>query len=55
MGLDQIIPVIFFLAVLILIIPEFLRSNLKSKQFFGNLFIWSIIVILVVVVTYIIY
>ena len=55
MGLEQIIPIIFFLAILILILPGFLRSDLKLKQFFGNLFIWSIIVVLVVVVTYIIY
>jgi len=55
MGLEQIIPAVFLLAVLILVIPEFLRSNSKSKQFIKNLFIWSIIVVSVVIVSYLIF
>ena len=50
MGLEQIIPAIFLIAVLILVLPGFLSSNLNSKQFFKNLFIWSVIVISIVVV-----
>ena len=52
MGLEQIIPVIFLIAVLILVLPAFLssNSNSNSKQFFKNLFIWSVIVISIVVV-----
>ncbi len=52
MGLEQIIPAIFLIAVLILIIPGFLRSNSKTKQFFKNLFIWSIIIVSIVIVSY---
>jgi hypothetical protein len=52
MGLEQIVPAIFLIAVLVLIIPGFIRSNSKSKQFIKNLFIWSIIVVSVVVVSY---
>jgi len=55
MGLEQIIPVIFIIAVLILILPEFLRTNSKLKQFNKNLFIWSIIVLTVVIVSYLIF
>ena len=55
MGLEQIIPVIFIIAVLILILPEFLRTNSKLKQFTKNLFIWSIIVVTVVIVSYLIF
>jgi len=55
MELDQIIPAIFLLAVLILIIPSFLKSNSKSKQFFNNLIIWSIIIVSVVIVSYLIF
>ena len=55
MELEQIIPAIFLLAILILIIPEFLRSNTKSKLFLKNIFIWSIIVSFVVIVSYLIY
>jgi len=50
MGLEQIIPAIFLIAVLILVLPGFLSSNSNSKQFFKNLFIWSVIVISIVVV-----
>jgi len=52
MGLDQIIPAIFLIAVLILVLPSFLTSNLKSKLFLKNLLIWSIIVVFVVIVSY---
>jgi len=54
MSLEQIIPAIFLIAVLILILPPFLRSNSKSKQFLKNIFIWSVIVISVVIVSMII-
>ena len=54
MGLEQIIPAIFLIAVLILVLPGFLRSNSKSKQFFKNLFIWSVIVVSIVIFTYLI-
>ena len=50
MGLEQIVPAIALIAVLILVLPNFLRSNSEKKQLFKNLFIWSIIVLLVVIV-----
>ena len=50
MGLDQIVPAIALIAVLILVLPNFLRSNSEKKQLLKNLFIWSIIVLLVVIV-----
>jgi len=52
MELDQIIPAIFLIAVLILVLPAFLRTNSKLKQFLTNLSIWAIIVIVVMVVLY---
>jgi len=52
MGLEQIVPTFFLIAVLILILPKFIKSNSKSKQFIINLFIWSIIVVLVMIVSY---
>jgi Na+/melibiose symporter-like transporter len=55
MGLDQIIPAIFLIAVLILVLPSFLNTNSKSKQFFKNLFIWSIIIACIMIVTYLIF
>ena len=55
MPLDQIIPAIFLIAVIILILPSFLKTNSKSNQFIKNLFIWSIIVVTVVIVSYLIF
>ena len=54
MGLEQIIPAIFLIAVLVLVLPAFLRSNSKPKQFLKNLFIWSVIVVSIMIITYLI-
>ena len=55
MNLEQIMPAIFLIAVLILVLPGFLSSNSKPKQFIKNLFIWSIIVVSIVLVSYLIF
>jgi len=55
MNWDQIIPAISLIAVLILVLPVFLRTNSKLKQFLTNLSIWAIIVIVVMVVLYLIF
>jgi len=55
MEWDQIIPAIFMLAVLILVLPSFLQTNSKLKQFLTNLSIWSIIVSVVMIVLYLIF
>ena len=54
MGLEKIVPAIALIAVLILVLPNFLRSNSEKKQLFKNLFIWSIIVLVVVIILYLI-
>ncbi len=46
--------VIFLIAVLILILPSFLSTNSKMKQFLSNLSIWTIIVLMIVVIIYLI-
>ena len=50
MNWDQIIPAVFLIAVLILVLPAFLRTNSILKQFLTNLSIWAIIVIFVMIV-----
>jgi len=55
MGLEQIFPTIFLILVLILIFPGFIRSNSKLKLFTTNLFIWSIIVIPLMIVSFLIF
>ena len=53
MSLEQIVPAIALIAVLILVLPNFLRSNSEKKQLFKNLSIWSIIIIVVIFISYI--
>ena len=55
MGFEQIVPAIALIAVLILILPNFLRSNSEKKQLFKNLSIWGIIVLVVVILSYLIF
>jgi len=55
MNLDQVIPVIFLIAVLILVLPGFLSSNSKLKQFIKNLFIWFLIVVSIILISYLIF
>ncbi len=54
MNLEQIVPAFFLIAVLILVLPGFLRSNSRLKQFLKNLSIWSIIIVMVVLISYVI-
>jgi len=55
MGLEEIVPTISLIAVLILVLPAFIRSNSKLKQFLKNLSIWTIIVLVVMILSYLIF
>ena len=50
METEQIMSTIFLIAVLILILPAFLSTNNKIKQFLKNLSIWAIIVLIIIVI-----
>jgi DMSO/TMAO reductase YedYZ heme-binding membrane subunit len=52
MDTDQIMSAIFLIAVLILILPNFLSTNYKLKVFFKNLSIWAIITLVIIVIIY---
>ena len=54
MGLEEIVPTISLVAIIILVLPAFIRTNSKLKQFLTNLSIWAIIVLAVMIVTYLI-
>mgnify|MGYP001394619699 FL=1 len=54
MEFDQIMSVVFLIAVLALILPGFLSTNNKLKQFMKNLSIWTIIVLIIIVIIYLI-
>ena len=55
MGLEEIIPSIALILVLILVLPGFIKSNFKKKVFFKNLGIWGIIVSVLMILLYLIY
>ena len=52
METDQIMSAIFLIAVLALVLPGFLSTNNKFKQFMKNLSIWAIIVLIIIVIIY---
>ena len=49
---DQIMSAIFIIAVLTLILPSFLSTNDKLKEFLRNLSIWAIITLVIIVIIY---
>jgi hypothetical protein len=51
--MDQILPVAYMIGVLLLVLPAFLQSNSKIKQFLSNLTIWIILVIIILTIIYI--
>ena len=50
MDLEKIIPAIALIAVLILVLPGFIKSNSRKKLFFKNLSIWAIIIFTVMII-----
>ena len=55
MNLEQIVPTIALMLVLILVLPSFLSSNSDFKIFLKNISIWTIIVLVVMITLYFIY
>jgi hypothetical protein len=51
--MDQPIPVLYMIGVLLLVLPAFLQSNSKLKQLLTNLTIWIIIVLIILTFIYI--
>ena len=54
METEQIMSAIFLIAVLVLILPGFLSTNYKLKEFLKNLSIWTIITLVIIVIIYLI-
>jgi len=52
MDTSQIMSAIFLIAVLVLILPNFLSTNNKLKEFLKNLSIWAIITLVIIVIMY---
>jgi len=45
--MEQLLPVVYMIGVLLLVLPAFLQSNSKLKQFLTNLTIWIIVVLII--------
>ena len=52
MDTNQIMSAMFLIAVLILILPNFLSTNNKLKEFLKNLSIWAMITLVIIVIMY---
>ena len=50
MAIQDIMSAIFLMAVLFLVLPSFLNTNSRLKQFIQNISIWAIIVFVIVVI-----
>ena len=50
---DQLLPVVYMIGVLLLVLPGFLQSNSKLKQFLTYLSIWIITVLVILTFVYI--
>ena len=51
--MDQLIPVVYMIGVLLLVLPAFLQSNSKLKQLLTNLTVWIILVLIILTFIYI--
>ena len=49
---DQILPFVYMLGMLLLVLPAFLQSNSKLKQFLTNLTIWIVIILIILTIIY---
>ena len=50
--MDQILPFVYMLGILLLVLPAFLQSNSKLKQFLTNLSIWIVIILIILTIIY---
>ena len=51
--MDQLLPVVYMMGVLLLVLPAFLQSNSKLKQFLTNLTVWIVIILIILTIIYI--
>ena len=51
---DQLFLFVYMIGVLLLVLPAFLQSNSKLKQFLTNLTIWIVVILTILTVIYLI-
>lgn len=50
--MDQLLHLVYAVGVLLLVLPAFLATNSKLKQFLTNLTVWIIIVLIILTIIY---
>ena len=50
---DQLLSFVYMIGILLLVLPAFLQSNSKLKQFLTNLTIWIFITLIILTIIYI--
>jgi len=50
---DQLLPFVYMIGIFLLVLPAFLQSNSKLKQFLTNLTIWIFITLIILTTIYI--
>jgi len=48
--MDQVLPFVYMVGILLLVLPAFLQSNYKLKQFLTNLTIWIVIILVILTI-----
>ena len=51
--MDKLLPIIYMIGVLLLVLPAFLQSNSKLKQFLTNFTVWIIVVLIILTIIYV--
>ena len=51
--MDKLLSVILMVGVLLLVLPGFLQSNSKLKQFLKNLTIWIVVTLIILTIIHI--
>ena len=50
--MEKLIPLIYILGILALVLPSFLQSNSKLKDFIKNLSVWIIIIMIIMMIAF---
>ena len=50
--MEEIVPAISLIAILILVLPAFLNTNSKFKIILKNLSIWGVVILIITTISY---
>ena len=52
MNLDILVPIIALVGVLLLVLPGFIQTNYNLKVLLRNIFVWSIVILIILIFIY---